>query len=277
MRRLKYLLLIITLVFIGMLNVKAIDTSEKVYDFANVLTPEQKENLKARIDTFIETYNLDMAIVTVRYHDYSSTEKYADDLHDKLIEDGFGIDSIICILDFNINLHKNVGVQISTNGNSIVMYDDARIEKIIDEIADAYYRNRTDYYNMFNAFIDRSSYYANLGIPESNRHVKIDKNGRPYIERPFPWMQISIISIIVSSVTVLILIKRNKMIHKATNADLYLNKETINITNRKDQFLTTATTRVRISSDSSSGGGRAGGSSFHSSGGGFHGGGGRSL
>jgi uncharacterized protein len=67
------------------------------------------------------------------------------------------------------------------------------------------------------------------------------------------------------------------MVHKATNADLYINKESINITNRKDQFITTATTRVRITSSSSSGGGHAGGSSFHSSGGGFHGGGGRSL
>lgn len=282
MRKLRYLLLIITLVFIGILNVKAIDASEKIYDFANVLTPEQKEILKEEIDKYIENYNIDMALVTVKYHNYLSSQDYADAIHDELIRNGFGIgsndDSIVCIIDFNTNLHKNLGLQISTNGNAIIMYDDVRIDKILDSMVDVFNSDKTDYTGMFTTFINRSSYYASLGIPKSNKNVKIDVNGKPYVERPFPWMQISIISLIVSSVTVLILIKRNKMVHKATNADLYINKETINITNRKDQFLTTATTRVRISSSSSSGGGRAGGSSFHSSGGGgFHGGGGRSL
>ncbi len=281
MRKLKYLLLIFTLVFIGILNVKAIDTSDKVYDFANVLTPSEKEDLKELIDEYIEEYNMDMAVVTVKYHPYSSTEKYADELHDELISNGFGIgeynDSIICILDFNEELHKNDGVQISTNGNAIVLYDDARIEKIIDAVADTYYKDRSNFSGMFKSFIDKSSYYAKEGIPKSNRNVKLNSNGMPYVERPFPWAGITTLSLIVSTITVVILIRRNKMVHKATNADLYINKESINITNRKDQFITTATTRVRITSSSSSGGGHAGGSSFHSSGGGFHGGGGRSL
>lgn len=274
MKKIKYLLLIFTLIFIGILNVKAIDTSDKVYDFANVLTPTEKEQLKELIDEYIKDYNMDMAVVTVRYHDYKSTMEYADSFYDI---NHFGIgdteDGLICVIDFSTG-HDDFWI--STKGNAIIMYDDARINSILDAMDVVYYRNKTDYYNMFKAFIDKSTYYASYGIPKSNQHVKLDINGRPYMERPFPWMGISIISLIVSSVTVLVLIKRNKMVHKATNADLYLDKETVNITNRKDQFITTATTRVRISSSSTSGGGHAGGSSFHSSGGGFHGGGGRS-
>ena len=282
MRRLRLLLLLLIISFIGILNVKAVDTSEKVYDFANVLTTEEKEALKEKIDEYIEKYNMDMAVVTVRYHDYNNTEAYADALHDSLIEAGFGIgehnDSIICILDFNEKLHKNVGVQISTNGNALIIYDNYRIEKIIDEIANTYYADRTNFVGMFEAFINKSSYYASLGIPDSNKNVKIDENGKPYTEKPFPWSTISIASLIVSFIIVLIFILRNKMVHKAKNADEYINKDSINITNRVDQFVTTNTTRVRISSSSSGGGrGHVGGTSFHSSGGGYHGGGGRSL
>ena len=280
MRKLKYLLLIFTLIFIGILNVKAIDTSDKVYDFANVLTPSEKEDLKELIDEYIEEYNMDMAVVTVKYHPYSSTEKYADAIHNELLDNGFGIstteDSVICIIDFNTDLHKNLGMQISTRGNALIIYDNARIGKILDAMDVVYYKDKTDYYNMFKTFIDKSSYYAKEGIPKSNRNVKLDPNGMPYVERPFPWTGITTLSLIVSTITVVILIRRNKMVHKATNADLYINKESINITNRKDQFITTATTRVRITSSSSSGGGHAGGSSFHSSGGRTFGGGGRS-
>ena len=279
MRKLKNIIIVFLLMFIG-INVAALDASEKIYDYANVLTPGQKESLKEEINKYIDTYNIDMALVTVRYHNYLSTEEYADAIHDELIKNGFGIgehdDSIVCILDFNTNLHKNMGLQISTNGNAIIMYDDIRIDEILDSMENAFNNDKSNYTGIFKAFIDKSSYYSSLGIPKSNKNVKIGDNGIPYVERPFPWAQIIIFSIIISTTIVIILILRNRMIHKATNADLYLNKESISITNRKDQFLTTSTTRVRITS-SSSGRGHAGGSSFHSSGGGFHGGGGRSL
>ena len=275
MRKLRLLLILLIISFIGIINVKAVDTSEKVYDFANVLSTEEKELLKEKIDKYIETYNMDMAVVTVRYHNYDTTEKYADEFYDT---NGFGIgateDGIICVIDFSKG--KTFTEHISTKGNAIIMYDDARIDKILDAIDYAWEKNNTDYYSMFNAFIDKTDYFASKGIPSSNKHVKLDEFGKPFLERPFPWFRITLISLIVSTVVVLILIFRNKMVHKAKNADDYIDKNSINITTREDKFVTTNTTRVRISSSSSSGGGHAGGSSFHSSSGGFHGGGGRS-
>ena len=280
MRKLRLLLILLIISFIGIINVKAVDTSEKVYDFANVLTTEEEELLKEKINKYIEDYNMDMAVVTVRYHNYNTTEKYADEIYDT---NEFGIgdteDGLVCVIDFSKG--KTFYEHISTKGNAIIMYDDYRIERILDAIDYAWEKDNTDYYSMFDAFIDKSSYYASLGIPDSNKHVKLDDNGMPYedIEIPFPWAGISTTSLIISTVIVLILIFRNKMVHKAKNADAYIDNSSINITNRVDQFVTTNTTRVRVSSSSSGGGGgggHAGGSSFHSSSGGFHGGGGRS-
>lgn len=275
MRKLRLLLILLIISFIGIINVKAVDTSEKVYDFAGVLTLEEKEALKEKIDNYIETYNMDMAVVTVRYHNYSNTMKYADAFYDT---NGFGIgdkrDGMVCVIDFSTG-HDDFWI--STTGEAIRMYDDARIDKILDAMDVVYYRDKTDYYNMFVSYIDKSSYYASLGIPKSNENVRIDENGKPYEIKPFPWLKIGLASVITSGIIVIVLILRNKMVHKAKNADEYIDKNSIHITNRVDQFVTTNTTRVRVSSSSSGGGGgHAGGSSFHSSGGGFHGGGGRS-
>ena len=66
------------------------------------------------------------------------------------------------------------------------------------------------------------------------------------------------------------------MIIKATQANEYIDHDNTQITERKDQFITTHTTTVRINSDSG-GSGRIGGSSTHSGSSGIsHGGGGRS-
>ena len=73
----------------------------------------------------------------------------------------------------------------------------------------------------------------------------------------------------------IILVKKNKMVAKATQAGEYLIKDSINIKNRKDVFLHSHTTSYTVSHDSGGGGG--GGHSSHSgsSGGGHSSGGGR--
>ena len=70
----------------------------------------------------------------------------------------------------------------------------------------------------------------------------------------------------------LIMIRKNKMVRKATTASAYLDKNSINYREHLDQFTHSHTTHYTISS-SSGGGGSHGGSSGggHSSGGGRHG------
>ena len=65
MRKLKYLL-ILFLLFVGINNIKAFDTSLKVYDYAQVLSLEEEENLKKEINLFIANHNMDMALVPVK-------------------------------------------------------------------------------------------------------------------------------------------------------------------------------------------------------------------
>lgn len=261
--------LIIVLSCILIPNVKAIDTKEKIYDYADKLTDSEEKLLKEKIDTFIEKYNMDMVLVSIDKHDKYSTEAYADDFYDY---NGFGIgnthDGVIFVLDYNFGKEN---MHMSTTGEAIRMYDDYRIDKILDVVYEDY-----DYYELYSDFIDECSYYAQLGIPSSNKNTYINSKGDLVYKKHFPYLLSLGVSTLVATIVLLILIAKNKMVKKAIEANVYMNKENANITERKDQFITTHTTSVRINTNTG-GSGRIGGSSTHHGSSGIsHGGGGRS-
>lgn len=264
MKKLIFVLILLNIIFIS--HVKAIDTSEKIYDYSDFLTDSEEQLLKDKIDTFIDTYNMDMVLVTVDSHNSSSTMNYADDFYDY---NGFGVgihnDGLIFVIDNNFSKEN---LWISTTGEAIRMYDDYRIDKILDAVYDEY-----NYYELFDKFIDECSYYASLGIPSSNKNTYINQFGDLVRIKHFPYIVSIGISGLVATIVLLVLIHKNKMIKKATDANVYMNKEDIKITERSDQFITTNTTRVRINTSS---GGSGGSSTHHGSSGISHGGGGRS-
>ena len=268
MKKFKILFTIFLFLF-GVKSVFAFNPSLKIYDYAQELSPTEEKDLKKLVDNYIENYNMDMVLVTVKYHTKNSTKQYAQDFYDY---NGFGIgdtnDGILFVIDFT---YGNRNIEIVTTGEAIKMYDDYRINKILDDIT---YKKDTSYYNWFKIFIDDASSFAKDGVPSSNKHVYIDKYGNPEI---FPWPFIIITSLIVPTIVIIILIFKNRMVRKHVNANFYINENSLNITTRSDKFITTHTTSVRIN-DSSSSGGRIGGSSVsRGSSGVSHGGGGRSL
>ena len=246
--------LIIVLSFSFILPVYALDTSLKVYDYGDKLSDIEEELLRDKVNTFINNYNMDMVLVTVNSHNKYSTEAYADDFYDY---NGFGIgsthDGVLLVVDNNFSKEN---IWMSTTGEGIRMYDDYRIDRILDVVFEC-------------------SYYASLGIPSSNSNTYINSRGDLVYKKHFPWIGSLGTSLVSATIVLLILISKNKMVKKATNANNYAKQDSLNITNRSDRFVTTHTTSVRINTDS--GGGRIGGSSTHHGSSGIsHGGGGRS-
>jgi len=258
MKKLKYLLILFLMV-IGINNVQAFDTSLKVYDYAQVLTQEEEADLRRNINLYIANHNMDMALVTVKYHTKTDTMNYADDFYDY---NGFGIgsnyDGVIFVIDFTFGY---TDIWMSTTGKAISVYTDTRIDSILDSVA---YKKNDGYYEMFNAFIEKSNYYASEGIPTYN----------DYNDTGIDWSKTLIISVIIPTVIIIILILKNKMVKAATHASEYLVKDSVVINKKNARFVTTHTTSVRINDSSSSGGGS---STHRSSSGRSHGGGGRRL
>ena len=261
MKKLSYLL-ILFLLFVGIKSVSAFDTTLKVYDYAQVLTSDEERELKKSIDLYIANHNMDMAIVTVKYHSKSDTMNYADDFYDY---NGFGFgsnyDGVIFVLDFTF--WHNGDIWMSTSGNAINIYTDARIDNILDAVVS---KKNYGYYEMFNTFIKESDYYASEGVPIYTDSVYSE-------ESPLP--SIVVTSIVVPTIIVLIFVFKNKMVKKSTTAGQYLLKDSVVINKRDARFITTHTTSVRINDSSSSSGG--GSSTHRSSSGRSHGGGGRRL
>jgi len=258
MKKIKYIL-ILFLMFIGINNISAFDTSLKVYDYAQVLTPSEEANLRSKVNLFIANYNMDMVLVTVKNHNKTSTMNYADDFYDY---NGFGIgpnyDGVIFVIDLKYG-YKDVWM--STTGKAINYFTDARIDSILDAVAT---QKNNGYYKILEAFVAKTDYYAKLGIPtysDSTNSTKWNIN------------TILLISAIIPSIIIIIFILKNRMVKASTTAGEYLLKDSIVINKRNDRFITTHTTSVRINDSSSSGG-----SSIHrSSSGRSHGGGGRRL
>ena len=255
----------------NILNTYAVDASEKIYDFSNILTEDEEKELKETIDKFIKEYKTAVVILTddLKYMTDMENENYAADFYDY---NDFGMD------------YNNSGVLLFRNTYSndpyynIYMFGDAqlylskdRVEVILDNIYN--HLHNQNYLKGFTKFVDDLELYYSEGIAKTMKDYEVDENG--YLKKKYtiPWFQAIGISLVVTALIMFILIKKNKMVAKATKAHQYINYNQSKITNKRDVFLSTSTQSYTI--DSGGGGGSSIGSSRGSSGGGHSSGSGR--
>ncbi len=255
----------------NILNTPKVNEEEKIYDFANLLSETEELELFNLISKYIEKYDMDMVIVTIDKNDKRDEEEYADDFYDY---NYFGKkdkhDGLLLLMDMD-----NRGIYIFTNGNAILMYDDVRINIIIDYMYD--YMVDGDYYKAAKNFVYYADSYAKSGIPRSNDGYIIDENGN-YVKAPRKMniLAAAIGGLITSTIVLIIFISKHKGIKLATEANNYINQQDVIFDTPIDAFVGTSTSTVKISRDRGSSGGWSGGSSTHSgSSGRSHGGGGR--
>lgn len=244
MRKFKFLFVLLVL-FIGILKVSAFDNTVKIYDYAQILTNNQEQRLKKLVDSYIRKYNIDMAIVTVKHHEASSTQNYAMNFYNY---NNFGTndtkDGIILVIDF---MNDNTNFYIEAFGNSKMIYETYRINKMIKNISNI---KNDNYYKAIEKFIGDSDDYANKGaIFNSVRH---ELQNNTFITTKNIWVVIIsiIISSIVPSIVILIYVFKNKMVKKSYLATHYLKKDSVVISVKKDTFYTTHTKKERIKNDS---------------------------
>ena len=275
--KIKYIVILFISFFLLSSNVfgyydKVDNTEDKIYDFGEYLTQEEKENLKIKIDKYISTYNLDLVIVTKKDYPYSSMRSYAEDFYDY---NNFGIgnthDGII--LFFNID-SEGPCVYIVTTGEAIRIYDDQRIDSLKTRMSN---QKSNGNYRMIDAFIDALDSYASMGVAPSNKDTYIDKNGDLKVVRHYPF-SIIFYSLLFTFIIMIILIKKNKILKKAYDANNYFDKSEYQILIHDIVHTNSSVRKIVHQSSSSSHSGRTGGSSVHvGSSGTSHGGGGGRL
>lgn len=236
----------------NILTTPAIDATEKVYDFADLFTDEEEQQLYTKITNYINEYNLDLAVVTIDENNKTPRE-YADDFYD--YNDFNQQGGILFLIDMD-----NRKIYMSTTGQAIKMYNDYRINTALDEVYT--YMSDEEYYEGTSNYIDKISDYAKKGVPTSNNEEK-SLTSSIFISL--------LIGLIGTAIIMAILIFKNRMVKKATTAREYLNKNSIKIQNMGEILISSNTTKHEIDHSSS-------GSSTHTgSSGSSHGGGGHSF
>ncbi len=242
----------------NILTTPAVDAKEKIYDFADLYDDEEEKLLYNKVNSYINSYNMDLVIVTIDKNNKASPMEYADDFYDY---NDFGIssnrDGVLFLIDMQTR-----EIYMSTTGTAIDMYNDYRIDEALDKVYQ--YMTDQDYYEGTSDYIEIIGDYAEAGFP---------KNNSSYGKGSFNPVVVSIVfSAIVTAIIMGILISKNKLVRKATTAEEYLNKESVNIKSISDVLISSNTTRHKIERSS------GGGSSTHSgSSGGSHGGGGHGF
>ena len=253
-------------------NAPCVNAEDKIYDFAGKLTDEEYRILKIKIDEYIQKTNMDLVIVidSIPYNYDRVNEDYAADFYDY---NDFGMmnDNYSGTLLLRNTYDQDPYYNIYTFGEAQLYYDYDRLEYILDAIYPEIHSAR--YFDGFSKFIDKVDRYYDRG--KALKNYKVDENGYLKKKYVYPLLWVLLFSTFTTVIIMTSLIKKNKMVMKATKAKEYIDETTVEINKREDIFLTTHTTSYTTSSSSGSGGGHhsSGGSSGggHSSGGGRHG------
>lgn len=245
------------------LKTPSVDAKEKIYDYADLFTDSEEEELYSLVINYIDDYDMDLAIVTIDSNNKASSMDYADDFYDyNSFGIGSGRDGVLFLIDM-----QNRQIWMSTCGRAINMYNDNRINNALDSVYT--YMSNEEYYYGVSRYVLKIGEYASSGYP-SNRN-----NSLPELTLTNRICYSIIGSFIITLVVMIILIRRNKLSRKATTAGEFLDKNSVVINRNGDILISSNTVRHRIEHDTS---GSSGGSSTHSSSSGSsHGGGGHSF
>lgn len=243
------------------MSTPAVDTLEKIYDFADLFTMDEEEKLYDEVSNYINKYSLDMAIVTIDYNNKGSAMEYADDFYDYNL---FKYDGLLLLIDMDTR-----EIFITTTGDAISMYSDYRIDLILDGVYEDV--SNEYYYDASSKFVKISSELAALGLPSGNEDYAVSADGT--IKKDLHLSGIFIFALVGTIIIILIMVATNRMVKRASSSREYLNKSTMQIKDISTIFLGSNVSKVRISDTSSSGGS----STRSSSSGRSHGGGGRKF
>lgn len=237
----------------NILATPSVHAEEKIYDFADLYTESEEEELYQELTEYTNSYHMDLVIVTINENNKSSPREYADDFYDY---NQFGIgknrDGVLFLIDM-----ENREIYMSTTGSAIKMYHDARIDRALNSVYQ--YMTDKEYYKGTSNYIKLIKEDAEKGIPGSQK-----------MSVGTVFLISLLIGAVITAIVIGVLIRKNKLARKATTAEEYLDQDSVDIKNIGDILVSTNTVRTVIEHDTSSGSSTHSGSSGASHGGGGH-------
>ncbi|WP_340643224.1 TPM domain-containing protein [Vagococcus fluvialis] len=245
------------------------NNSKRVYDEANLFTPEEINSFEKEINQIRETYKTDVVIYTTLSTDGKAPKDFAADFYDY---NGFGIgetkDGLIYLVDMGSRQFQPV-----TTGNTIAVLNDNRLERIKTRISEPL--SEQNYAKAMEIMLTDVTSYLKEGPVKGYRYNP--ETGQSEKVRYISTTKI-IIALVVASISgglFYFRVTSTYKLKKSTYHYPYRNQSEVNLTD--SQSVKTAdfvTTRHIPKPPSNSGSGGGGSSTFTGSSGTSHGGGG---
>ncbi len=237
----------------------AAEKGDKVVDDSGYLTAEQKTALTEKLTATGDKYNMDLVVVLIPTLNGESKVVYADDYYDY---NGYKDDGALLLLSI-----EDREWYISTKGYGITAFTDYGIQNIGSELTS--YLKSEDYYGACNKYAELCDEFINEA--KTNKPYDTNHQRKELFDYIFAIGISLVVGIVIAAVICLMVKSKYKPVRLKAEANDYLIKDSLAVSNAYDNFLYTHVTRTRRSKDS------GGGSSTHtSSSGASHGGGGGS-
>lgn len=229
------------------------ETTQKVYDFAGLLTKEEIDSLEELSNSFSQKRQVEIILLTTADTEGKDVVKYVEDFYD---EKALGYDkphgnAVILAIDME---HREVYVAGFYKGEEYL--DDSRCDLIRRKITPDL--SNGNYYEASHSFMELSYRYMGIrpGVNPENIIFKL-------------WFQ-ALTSIVVAGIAVAIMAYHSGGI-VTTEGSTYLDRSNSGIIDQKDVYIRTTTTKTKKpSNDSKNSGGLSMGGGGISSGGHSH-------
>lgn len=209
----------------SILSTPAVDSNEKVYDYANLFSIEEEEKIYKRIKAYLKKTSNDVVIVTV------------DDLKDISLKDysynfynynDFAKDGLILIIN---QKQPEPSIYMGVSDGISNVYTSENINDILKYIYDNIYNKK--YSTAVNDYLDIVE-----GLYGLDSSGKVDKNGK--VVKKIPWIELIVLALALTFIvaTILYYLLKNKC-KKSTVVDInkHVNDETLVVKCNKDALI----------------------------------------
>lgn len=185
------------------LKTPSINSSEKIYDFAEVLTSDEEMVVYNSIKDYIKESGFDISIVITRDLNGLSVSDYTYAFYDYNDFKDDGISFLIYLNEENPEIFMGVYGNDSNEVSSI--YYDKRINQILEYIYKNYIIDN-NYYGACTKYVEIiQKFYEN-----AHGDYKVDDEGE--VVKAIPWIEIIIISLAGTFIIMMLLLRKNKNI-----------------------------------------------------------------
>lgn len=250
------LILMLSLTWLIPISAKAaIYNEETVFDYADLLTDDEEDDLRKYAEKF-KKYDISLIYLTTMDAEGKSSTTYSDDFYDN---NNFRSDGVLLMIDMD-----NREIYINTVGKCIELLPNQTIYNTVDD-----------------CYIYASDGEYNLCLSKMGKSIgtKLENHYNPLLGAVRFSPVTLFITIAITAIILIILVVQHNRANQTVSANQYIGSS-FKVNNRNAVYMGCRREVIRdyyASSDSGGGGRHTGGSVHRSSGGVRHGGGGRKF